>query len=785
MTRILLFLSICFFACNLSTYAQPGSILLKDVTNTTIGTYSTIVDAYNAIPVPITGNYAIEIDTGYHGTMELSPMTFGAKAGASSTRQITIRFRYNILTGYCPGGAVIKGDLANAPLIILDGVQWLTIDGLTCGGYKGRGLVLIPSFPTPLTPVVHPSLLIKNNASNNTIRNCMFYGNGGNDQHDKAAILLGTGSTGNNNNKIEQCDFYNLDNIFRSAGTPASPNSNNLFSRNYIELCYENMVTADSGTAALKIDSNDIYAVNGRLAGFTGIRINHMEDTLNIRNNNFYLIRTSPDSASTAILLSPGTAKPDHYCLLANNFIRWISGYESFSGSAALSPAIDTTMRLTGIDIGGSVPCNVSLLYNTVRITRTISPTTSRSLYSAAFHYSGLSGSNVRALNNIFVNTRNGGAPGSVHAAMDLTTLNGLTTDYNTYNAANISVRVSGTPYSTFSGYKAVYSTRDQLSNDTVVLFENMNSGELSALMYNNTGLQGIADPQVSEDSRHRNRTYPYRGVSELTADCSVNALGVSVSSISDSICYTNSVLLSYSRLNNINGVVHQWQSRPSGTGPFTDIAGAHATEYLASQTVSTDYRVKDSCVAGGNVYYTAPRSVWIRSKKNEGVLSATMVNGLNYRITVTGRDALIADGDWFFGDGTSTRTTSDNVTHLYPAPGQYNIFLVPHTPCTTEDTIFLTLIIPPTSVGNMTSRQDIRVFPNPARDAVYIESADKIKMKALILIDATGKTIYSQQIPDANRGSLQLGNRIPSGNYFLKIITENNVLHQPLTILR
>jgi hypothetical protein len=70
-----------------------------------------------------------------------------------------------------------------------------------------------------------------------------------------------------------------------------------------------------------------------------------------------------------------------------------------------------------------------------------------------------------------------------------------------------------------------------------------------------------------------------------------------SVSAVCPSVPYT----LSLSGSTLASGITYQWQSGPSATGPWTNIAGATNSSYQASQTVDTWYQCVVTCTASSS----------------------------------------------------------------------------------------------------------------------------------------------------------------------------------------
>jgi len=89
-------------------------------------------------------------------------------------------------------------------------------------------------------------------------------------------------------------------------------------------------------------------------------------------------------------------------------------------------------------------------------------------------------------------------------------------------------------------------------------------------------------------------------------AACNGTPAGGTASSSTTMACIGTPFTLSNSGATASPGIAFQWQQSPTGTGTFTDIAGANATTYMVTtQTAATDYRLKVTCSNGGAFVYS------------------------------------------------------------------------------------------------------------------------------------------------------------------------------------
>lgn len=83
-------------------------------------------------------------------------------------------------------------------------------------------------------------------------------------------------------------------------------------------------------------------------------------------------------------------------------------------------------------------------------------------------------------------------------------------------------------------------------------------------------------------------------------ATCSAApAAGTAVATPNSINCSVTSSVLSATGLSTSCGITYQWQSAPAAGGPWTNIAGATSTNYTASPSSNTYYRIVSTCPTG------------------------------------------------------------------------------------------------------------------------------------------------------------------------------------------
>jgi hypothetical protein len=77
-----------------------------------------------------------------------------------------------------------------------------------------------------------------------------------------------------------------------------------------------------------------------------------------------------------------------------------------------------------------------------------------------------------------------------------------------------------------------------------------------------------------------------------------------------------------------------------------------------------------------------------------------------------------------------------------------------------------------------------VKVYPNPARDRVYIEGLSPHEITSLMLTDLSGKVIFKEITVEGSSCNLELS-EVPSGIYLLNIFTKNNATIKRIVVNR
>ncbi|MBL0177027.1 MAG: fibronectin type III domain-containing protein [Ignavibacteria bacterium] len=196
------------------------------------GTYSTLTAAIADVTASgLSGTVILELQAAYTSTGETFPITIGSIPCASATNTLTIRPE----TGAT--GLIIKDSSSLAQITFdLNGAKYVTIDGRPGGSGTAKHLTIVQ---TALSATAN-ALRFINDASYNTVQYCVL--RGANTSSTGGVVLFGgtTGTTGNDNNTIDNCDLreswtgFPL-NLLYASGTITTlthNNSNNTISNN-------------------------------------------------------------------------------------------------------------------------------------------------------------------------------------------------------------------------------------------------------------------------------------------------------------------------------------------------------------------------------------------------------------------------------------------------------------------------------------------------------------------------------------------------------------------------
>ncbi|TAE86087.1 MAG: T9SS C-terminal target domain-containing protein [Bacteroidetes bacterium] len=415
---------------------------------------------------------------------------------------------------------------SSSPAIILDGADYITIDGSN-NGSTSRNLRFSTS-SSVLPAMIWGRTTSSNNPTTfNTIKNATIIGT-------DAGIGIGFGSThigipsfgiGNNNNTITNCDLRNVSTgIYLSGSSVAVKDQNNIISFNILNNSFPNNVGQMGIVTAFQ---NNLLVENNRIGNFNndnspiiGIALGYnmggpSREVTNaiIRNNIIGPIANSTITGSSiayGILLTTANSGINS---IHNNLIS--DNRSSFS----------LTNGLTGIYLGGGEGSTTRVLHNTITLSGTLSNTTTN-------HYAvwiDTENPLVDMRNNIVTNTLITSGTGKNFAiGLASTTFSNMQADYNNYFvsgslgklAISGGIGVGSTEYATLNAFRAAIG-KDSNSVSKAVTFVSTTDAHLAGASIGDTSLRCLLIPGITRDidNELRNTTFTYMGADEIVSN--------------------------------------------------------------------------------------------------------------------------------------------------------------------------------------------------------------------------------------------------------------------------
>jgi hypothetical protein len=171
---------------------------------------------------------------------------------------------------------------------------------------------------------------------------------------------------------------------------------------------------------------------------------------------------------------------------------------------------------------------------------------------------------------------------------------------------------------------------------------------------------------------------------------------------------------------------------------------------------------------------YTGQATVTVRPPlvPNANVTPLTVGLTQGGTISCTDNTPNATTWSWDFGDGFGF--AGRNFQYAYQTPGVYTVSLVVSDGVCT-DTLQWTVTVVPTGSAEATGEAPWRVLPNPATDALWVETpAGESPAPALLtVLDATGRAVLHQALPATQRQRIEVGH-LPRGLYHIRLQRAN-----------
>jgi hypothetical protein len=140
----------------------------------------------------------------------------------------------------------------------------------------------------------------------------------------------------------------------------------------------------------------------------------------------------------------------------------------------------------------------------------------------------------------------------------------------------------------------------------------------------------------------------------------------------------------------------------------------------------------------------------------------------------------------WFFGDGDTS--TTQHPSHHYPGPGTYGVELV-SIHCDSSDTAFGAVIIDSnqidtsdTTTGIVYTENQVRVYPIPASNSLWIEGLAAAPYDKWVVQDLTGRILKSGTLSNNDPFEVRLDD-LESGQYFIKLSSDDTRKVYPIIL--
>lgn len=748
------FLSCLLVVLTTTIKAQPNTVVLREANSSVVHTFSSITDAYAAIPATLTQAYRIELMQTYLSATEVFPITFTEKTGASATNTITIALRgnANFSSIWCQ---------TDTSIFVFDGADWIIIDG-TATGMFAMSIYYTVANKAPMARFI-------NGATNNKIIETQIAGDI-QDSVTNTCIEFGTSSVpqGNSDNLIERCMISGFKTGILSKGSSLYPNIDNRIQTNNID--NYTTVKIDGGTGRMVIDNN---ILNGAAYADTSIAasisVNNPSDSIFITRNTINMYGYMAAKSNYVSCVETGNAGgANAHVALINNFI-------SYSGAAMTNDTSiiilgDSLQHISGIHITGDLPA--SIYYNTLELTgATAHPT--NGVQSAGLRKDPGGMGSLTIKNNLILNRRTSLGTASRHVTVAIdNSFPSLDIDYNTYNTTTGDIAFyNSTFYNNIPAYQAAIGAGKEIhANDTPISF--VRGFQLISTLYNNPGVQGVPIPSITIDKFGDTRNYPYRGADEFIIACTGLPPTGYVSGHNFSTCARDSVNVSVSfyyhlgSMININGHVYQWQWRPFGSSaPFSDILGANQLSVMVKMKGTTEFRLKDSCMGGG-VRYSAPwMATYIPAPKADSIIAVH--SGLQYDFSVAGaQDVLYYT--WEFGIGSGDTSNLPNPQFTFDDLN-YTVRLRYANDCG-YGYLYHKVWESFSSVAEQ-SKTANQIHPNPASDRITISTSKTVQ--AVEVYNMVGTKMICAYEQSDNKVIMDIS-RLPAGNYII-VTTDSN----------
>lgn len=193
---------------------------------------------------------------------------------------------------------------------------------------------------------------------------------------------------------------------------------------------------------------------------------------------------------------------------------------------------------------------------------------------------------------------------------------------------------------------------------------------------------------------------------------------------------------------------------------------GASFPSGITSQQAQTLQQAAADAVLPDLLTWNADTTFWHIDANFSSTSSFLTHNFTNLSV---GQDSVV----WDFGDGSTSNDL--NPVHTFPAEGKYQVCLTVFGPCGQDSICDSVTTQEPLSMGQEISwKQSISVFPNPANSRLYLSLGSRVSGPLeLELMDLGGKTVWKAAMPGNTASQDHPGwdiSMLAKGTYLLRV---------------
>jgi hypothetical protein len=210
------------------------------------------------------------------------------------------------------------------------------------------------------------------------------------------------------------------------------------------------------------------------------------------------------------------------------------------------------------------------------------------------------------------------------------------------------------------------------------------------------------------------------------------------------------------------------------GTIPYTYNWSNLATTEDIFNLVAGSYSVivldANSCAVNDNFTVTEP--------SNPIIINGTVTDASGPTISDGSIDVTVTGGTAPYTYEWSNNDVTEDISFL--AAGVYVIIITDANGCSHTASFIVSFSV---GISELADENAISIYPNPAKDMIFIELGEKDKADRFVLIDMTGKIVY-EEAPNSNKFEVDV-KFLADGLYFASIYQGDNIITKKVVINR